>query len=297
MMINRTLTAIALCGLLAAAACAQIAPSGPLTVNIVSPSSGTVVTGFATLQATTPAGPNLTGIQFKLDGADLGLKGYVSPHVMSWDSLTVPDGPHLLSVVATNAEGASATAAASIVVANLPPVIYSIGTASVGPTSATVLWFTTTNADSQADFGPSPTYGSSSLLDSTFVSTHTVTLIGLMPGTTYHYRVRSRHMGGVQAVSDDYSFTTPGSASPAGVALSDGSTARSNRRFLTPANADAAFGPDAQEVTIYDLRGRLVFHGTGSPIVWNSRGSETGVYIAKIKSMIGTVYQSLAVAR
>ena len=82
------------------------APAAPFAVSIVSPSSGTQVAGRLTLEATAPAGYNLTGIQFRLDGVELGLKGIVSPYVMTWDSTSVPDGPHLLSAFATDSSGA-----------------------------------------------------------------------------------------------------------------------------------------------------------------------------------------------
>jgi len=272
----------------------------PFAVLIVAPSSGSQVAGRLTLEATVPIGVNLSGIQFRLDGMELGLKGIVSPYVMTWDSAQVPDGPHVLSAFATDSSGVSASAAVTIHVANLPPVIYDVGTAAVGPTNATVLWFTTNASDSQADFGESTLYGHASILDSALVSTHTVTLIGLTPGTTYHYRVKSRHAGGVQALSPDYTFTTPGSAAAVAPAVADASSVKAARRFLTSVNANAVFGVDAQEVTIYDLRGRQVFHSArdaGVAIVWNSRGFESGVYIAKIRSLFGNFYQSLAVVK
>jgi GH18 family chitinase len=86
--------------------------------------------------------------------------------------------------------------------------------------------------------------------------------------------------------------------------------AKAPQRFLSPALADgvndvATFGPTAAEVSIYNVRGRLVFHGLmqGAPIVWNckdgqGRVDESGVYIAKIRTTdSGIVYQSFAVVK
>jgi GH18 family chitinase len=87
--------------------------------------------------------------------------------------------------------------------------------------------------------------------------------------------------------------------------------AKSPQKFLSPALADgindvATFGPNAEEVSVYNIRGRLVFHGSqqgGMPIVWNckdgsGRVDESGVYIAKIRKTDSTViYQSLAIVK
>jgi hypothetical protein len=88
-------------------------------------------------------------------------------------------------------------------------------------------------------------------------------------------------------------------------------TGKAPQKFLSPARADgindaAVFGTNAEEVRIYDVRGRSVFHKSrngGSPIVWDCKdGSgrvlESGVYIAKIKDSVeGDVYQSFAIVK
>ncbi|HVE14079.1 MAG TPA: fibronectin type III domain-containing protein [Elusimicrobiota bacterium] len=87
--------------------------------------------------------------------------------------------------------------------------------------------------------------------------------------------------------------------------------ARAPQKFLTPARADgindsATFGAGADEVNVYDLKGRSVFHASqqgGAPIAWNGRDGlgrvvESGVYIAKIRQKDdGVLYQSFAVAK
>lgn len=86
--------------------------------------------------------------------------------------------------------------------------------------------------------------------------------------------------------------------------------AKAPQKFLSPALADgindvATFGTTAAEVSIYNVRGRLVFHSTqqGAPIIWNckdgmGRVDESGVYIAKIRTTnAGVVYQSFAIVK
>jgi hypothetical protein len=79
---------------------------------------------------------------------------------------------------------------------------------------------------------------------------------------------------------------------------------------LSPARVDgvndfAVFGPGAAEVSIYDRRGRRVFHATkqGAPIVWDCKDSsgrvrEAGVYVARIrKTDAGVIYQSFVLVK
>ncbi|MDZ7363133.1 MAG: PQQ-dependent sugar dehydrogenase, partial [candidate division KSB1 bacterium] len=69
-------------------------------------------------------------------------------------------------------------------------------------------WQTDEASDSQVEYGLTAGYGSSSPLDAALVTSHTVTLSGLQPNTTYHYRVKSKDAAGNLAASGDFSFTT-----------------------------------------------------------------------------------------
>src|SRR5207244_10086873 len=87
------------------------------------------------------------------------------------------------------------------------PVISNVHT-TPNPTTATVTWTTDVPTDSQVQYGTTTAYGSSSALNSTLVTSHSVRLSGLTRLTTYHYRVLSRNSAGTLAVSGDYTFTT-----------------------------------------------------------------------------------------
>jgi hypothetical protein len=62
--------------------------------------------------------------------------------------------------------------------------------------------------ESQLGYGPKISYGSSTALNTTRATGHTVLLGGLNSATTYHYRVRSRDAAGNLATSGDFTFTT-----------------------------------------------------------------------------------------
>ena len=74
--------------------------------------------------------------------------------------------------------------------------------------SARINWTTDTLADGQVEFGTTTMYGSTTPVDVRVGWTHEMQLTGLLPGTIYHYRVRSRDANGALAVSDDAVFAT-----------------------------------------------------------------------------------------
>ena len=76
------------------------------------------------------------------------------------------------------------------------------------PTVATVTWTTNVAADTQLEYGTTTAYGATTPLDTALTVTHSATLTGLAPRTTYHYRVLSRDYAGRQTVSADRTFTT-----------------------------------------------------------------------------------------
>jgi len=57
-------------------------------------------------------------------------------------------------------------------------------------------------SDTQVEYGTSTSYGSSSTLNSSKVTSHSATLSGLQPSTTYHFRVKSRDAAGNLATED-----------------------------------------------------------------------------------------------
>ena len=84
--------------------------------------------------------------------------------------------------------------------------------ATTTTTNATVTWTTAVPANSQIAYGTTTSYGSSSALNSSMVTSHSATLASLTAGTTYHYRVLSADSTGVMVTGLDNVFTTPAAA-------------------------------------------------------------------------------------
>ena len=76
-----------------------------------------------------------------------------------------------------------------------PPVISNVAVSSITNTSATITWTTDQASSSLVNFGTTTSYGSSSTLNATLVTSHSVTLTGLTLGTTYDFNVVSANAG------------------------------------------------------------------------------------------------------
>jgi len=73
---------------------------------------------------------------------------------------------------------------------------------------ATVRWYTNLPSSSRIEYGTTLDYGESTPYYGDYVTEHVVTIEGLTPGTTYHYKVISTAYGYGEVVSDDSMFTT-----------------------------------------------------------------------------------------
>jgi hypothetical protein len=88
------------------------------------------------------------------------------------------------------------------------PGISAVAASAVAPSAARISWTTDADSDSHVEYGPTESYGTV-LSAPDLVKDHVVTIGGLTPGTSYHFRVRSGDGGGAQAISDNHTFTTP----------------------------------------------------------------------------------------
>jgi hypothetical protein len=103
---------------------------------------------------------------------------------------------------------------------------------SAGANSARIVWNTAVPSDSQVEYGPSEIYGQTTVLDAARVSAHSVLIGGLLVGTKYHFRVRSRDADAVLAIGLNHTFTlalpVSISTSPSNVTINSGA----NQQFV-----------------------------------------------------------------
>ncbi|MDW8278734.1 MAG: DUF4082 domain-containing protein [Anaerolineales bacterium] len=95
-----------------------------------------------------------------------------------------------------------------------PPVITNVQATINGDGTVTITWDTDEFANSRVDYGTNPLALTNNAQDSALTLAHSITLTGLTPNTTYHYRVTSADAWGNSATEPPepnlpLSFTTP----------------------------------------------------------------------------------------
>src|SRR4029079_1717417 len=107
-----------------------------VTTTMTSPSDGSTVSGSVTVAATasTTTG-GIAGVQFTLDGANLGAEDTVSPYSTTWNAATATAGTHFLSAIARDSSGATASANTVTVSNDLTAPTVSMTAPAAGPVS------------------------------------------------------------------------------------------------------------------------------------------------------------------
>jgi hypothetical protein len=95
-----------------------VADTSAPSVTITAPASGTVVTGSVMVGATASDNVAVAGVQFTLDGANLGGEDTSAPYQATWDTTMVSNGSHTLRATARDAAGNASSSAVTISVNN-----------------------------------------------------------------------------------------------------------------------------------------------------------------------------------
>ncbi len=94
-----------------------------------------------------------------------------------------------------------------------PPVISQVSATGITTTSATITWTTDEPSSSLVNYGTSTSYGLSSGVNSALVTSHSVVLTGLTPGTVYNFDVVSANSSNGSSTSGNATFTTTAATS------------------------------------------------------------------------------------
>src|SRR5205814_4305198 len=81
------------------------ADATPPAVSITAPASGATVSGSVTVSASASDNVGVAGVQFLVDGTNLGSEDTSSPYSASWNTTTVGNGSHTLTATARDAAG------------------------------------------------------------------------------------------------------------------------------------------------------------------------------------------------
>jgi uncharacterized protein YgiM (DUF1202 family) len=193
------------------------------TISITAPSANASISGSAvTLSATATDNVGVAGVQFKLDGANIGSEDTTSPYSISWNSTTATDGNHTITAVARDAASNTATSTGvAINIDNNPPTRSNgapSGSLNAGTTSTTISL--TTNETATCKYTTAVNTAYASMTNSMTAGTsnfHSATVSGLTNGGTYNYYVRCSDTRG-NANTNDYAISfgvnTPANTAP-----------------------------------------------------------------------------------
>jgi hypothetical protein len=204
----------------------MIHPSGlPLSkslpaVSTTAPTADSTVAGTVTVSAS--ATNNVVGVQFKLDGMNLGAELTAAPYYLSWNTTTATNGAHALTAVARDAAGNVTTSSGvSLTVANLTLSI-------LAPLNgATLTDLTKVKVQAASDIGLSSVlvFSDSTLIGTlscasnpclSLASTVDWTTTGLAAGTHYLYAVGTDTLGNTATAAVNvtvFNDTAPSSVS------------------------------------------------------------------------------------
>ena len=108
------------------------------TIFLTSPSAGAIVAGSAVaVSATAVDNVGVVGVQFKLDGANIGGEDLTAPFSTSWNTSSVANGTHTLTALARDTAGNQRTSASvSVYVLNAAQAPSSSGISALYPGDA-----------------------------------------------------------------------------------------------------------------------------------------------------------------
>jgi Concanavalin A-like lectin/glucanases superfamily/Bacterial Ig domain len=96
--------------------------STPPSVSLTAPAAGATLVGSVDVNANAGDNVGLRGVQFKLDGNNLGSEDTGAPYSFTWNTTSASNGPHTLTAVATDETGNATTSSPVSVTVNNPAV-------------------------------------------------------------------------------------------------------------------------------------------------------------------------------
>jgi hypothetical protein len=190
----------------------------PPTVSVTSPSAGAAVRGSITVSASASDNVGVVGVQFRLDGANLGAEDTTGPYGVSWNTTTAAGGAHTLTAVARDAAGNTATSSGvTVTVDNTPPsaAINQAG-GQTDPTGASPINFTVVFSEAVSGFT-----GADVTIGGTAGGTKTVTVSG---GPSTYTAAVSGMTGGTVTATIAAGAATDGAGNASGASASTDNT-------------------------------------------------------------------------
>lgn len=124
----------------------------PPTVSITAPAANATVSGTQALTATATDAVAIAGVQFKVDGTNVGAEDTTAPYSVNLGTTTLTNGTHTISATARNNSNLTASATQSVTVQNITPPVPTPPTVSItSPTAGVTVSGSTTISATATD--------------------------------------------------------------------------------------------------------------------------------------------------
>ncbi len=197
----------------------------PPAVSITAPTSGSTVSGSISVSANASDNIGVAGVQFKLDGVNLGAEDTSSPYSISWDTTGVANGSHTLTAVARDASNNQTTSSGiTVTVSNAadtqaPSTPTNLTATAVSSSQINLSWTASTDNVGVTGYRVERCQGSgcSNFTQIATPSGTSYSDTGLSASTAYSYRIRATDAAGnLSSYSSTASATTSSAPPPSG---------------------------------------------------------------------------------
>ena len=131
----------------------SVADTTPPTVSVTAPAAGATVSGSVTVSAGASDNTGVAGVQFKVDGTNVGAEDTTAPYSISWNTTTAGNGSHGLTAVARDAAGNTTTSTIVTVTVNNADTTAPTVSITAPANNATVLNTVTVSANASDNVG------------------------------------------------------------------------------------------------------------------------------------------------
>lgn len=219
----------------------NVAPTGTVVINNNATATNNATVTLALTASDTQG--SVTQMRFSNDGTTYSAAETYAT-AKTW-TLAGGDGTKTVYVQFQDAAGNWSSAATdTIVLDTTAPSITAITTTVITSSSVTIAWTTNEPSTSQIDYGPTTAYGTTTPLDTALVTSHSVTLNGLIANATYNFRIRSSDALSTEGASANATFIidTTAPSIPAGLTATAVSSSQINLSWTASTDNVAVTG-------------------------------------------------------
>ncbi|MBI4063011.1 MAG: fibronectin type III domain-containing protein, partial [Elusimicrobia bacterium] len=184
------------------------------TVRITSPESNNLARGIVTVAATIGENTGIIKVSlFRIKSAFehiLLAEDTSAPYSFLWNSTSVVDGTHRLTVKAENAAGQRrvSDSPVELVVENTMPAITAVNHFGLMSNRIDIDFYSNVLTLGRLDYGLTASYGFEAPVSQELNQSHSTTLTGLVPSATYHYQIKIENRFNEVVTSEDRIFVT-----------------------------------------------------------------------------------------